>query len=90
VNPSFIILSQKSGIWLDGMGDRSVAVESQENQVLTPDGHRGLGETHLRTVLIAGSPRSKIVSTTACTLRAVAIPTLEYTGIQTRPNDLLY
>ena len=40
------------------------AVELQKNWVLTPDGNRGLSETHLRTVLMAGSPFSKIVSTT--------------------------
>jgi hypothetical protein len=56
-------------------GHRSVAVELQENQVLTPDGNRGLSETHLRTTLTAASPFSNTVSTTACTLRAVAIPT---------------
>jgi hypothetical protein len=68
----------------------TLQVELQKNQGLTPDGHWVLSETHLRTTEMAGSPFWKIVSTTDCTLRAVAIPTLEYTGIHTRPNDLLY
>ena len=46
------------------MTHSTLTVELQKNQGLTPDCDWVLSETHLRTVEIAGSPFSKIVSTT--------------------------
>jgi len=61
----WVALSKKSVFWLQWMPYDTLAVELKKNQGLHPDGDRDLSETHLRTTEIAGSPFSKIVSTTA-------------------------
>jgi hypothetical protein len=54
----------------------TLQAELKKIRVLTPINTGFSAETHLRTTDIAGSPFSKIVSTTACTERAVEMPTL--------------
>jgi hypothetical protein len=68
---------------------RSFAVKSSKKHVLNPVVDWVLSETYRVTTEMAGSPLEKMVSTTACTFWAVLMPTLLYTGIHTRPKDLV-